>query len=169
MLDFNLLISKPLKILDVVAKQLLKKCKLEILEFVDLFKYFPPLSSEFRRYLNSLLKTRLIPRANPNKNNQQKSNNRRGIGTNNQSKMMNSDQKLKKVLQNMSKSNPRRLLEIMSKEFKKIHLISNKAFQTPLQIYRVLGSFGPYVVAKTNKSSQPIMLKINDLIGRELI
>ncbi len=120
-------------------ERVLKETHLEILEIVPLYKFFTPFEFGLRAFYEKILK------------------NFASVGEM-------SDLFIKNV-PNIDGFN----LNALTHAFNGLQPINFRRLSKELEVYEVLCSLGPILLVKSNASNQPMLLNINDLIGRKLI
>ncbi|MBD3213212.1 MAG: hypothetical protein GF311_11450 [Candidatus Lokiarchaeota archaeon] len=149
----NLLLQKPASILEHIIMELRNTMDIETLEFINIYKKFPPLSTELREYIESSLNHYLL------------TNNI--ITTKKSSKTL-----LKSFLDIMNKKGEKdRKSEINTIRRLFNHLVSHfqyfHSYQlNNLDLYEIHASIGSLIIAQTNLSREPSIIPIRELIGR---
>jgi len=149
----NLSLLKPVSLLKQIMIEISKNVDLEILEFINIFEKFPPFCDEFRKYIAEYLNHFLLM-------------------NNLISKHKNVDMILKVLLNLATKQDSNDInpcMEILRKMFLKItqNFLYLHSYQlNELELYQILASLGPFIIARTNISHEPSIIHINEIIGR---
>lgn len=136
----RLLLDKPLFILKEVLKGIFKKTELdlEVLEFLKLYEWYPPLDLGFRDTLEKKFQTIL------------------DLDKMLQFRCSESEE----ILKNREK------FSAFLKKWYSFDEITFSALREDLEIYNILGLFGNRIIINSNVSNQPCSLSMKDLSGR---
>jgi hypothetical protein len=149
----NILLHKPASLLEHIVVELRKTMDMEILEFINIYKKFPPLSTELREYIESTLNHYLL--------------------TNNIITAKQSSESIIKAIFDLTKNegeNDRKSgISIIRKLFN--HIVSQfqyfHSYQlNNLELYRIHTSLGSLLISQTNLSREHSIIPIRELIGR---
>lgn len=130
--------ERPLSFLKILLKQILKKFDIEILQFIELYKYFTPLTSDLRQNFEDNVK-----------------------------KLLNID-KISKFSRYLIENEANIKFVDLVEIFKQIPFVNFKALNKELEIYEILCALGSKLIVKSNISDNPMLLTISDLIGRKI-
>ncbi len=130
--------EKPLSFLKVLLKGILKEIDIEILQFIELYKYFTPLSFDLRHAFEDNFKEMLDIK------------------------------EIAEFSRNAIEHKAGLTFFDITKTFGNISFINFKALAKELEIYEILCALGPILIVNSNISDKPMLLSMYDLIGRKV-
>lgn len=186
------LLDRPLFILKKVLEGILQDLDIEILEFLKLYEWYPPLDFKFREWLegnfkhllnlenlksfkceimDKLCQTPLYSQAHVQENSQGFKSDFNYYLTSNSNSVSNSisnsvNNHLYKYENDVGSNFSTGSFKTFLDQFCPLESIKFSALQEDLEIYEILGAFGNNLIVNSNKSNQPCLVDLNNLSGR---
>ncbi len=157
----NEVFTTPIKILTEITKEITQRTNLEIIEFLELFKYYSPMRYTLRVYFEQKIEKELELKAQP------KDLKRNLLSSPHSSK---TPKKFSKILAKFARSSDS--LEF----FNRINNIIKQSIeqydfsqcQKELEIYEIYCSTGPILIVDSNLGNTPVAVNMKDLIARKV-